>query len=86
MAKTMKNEHIVWAYAALEDGTGHVLIIGLTPTGIDYMRSEPGMSLVVDPPGRGFHMVRQVIVYTAQSKQELKDILKGAGVPVSEVN
>lgn len=82
----MKNEHIVWAYAERDDGAGQVLIVGVTDTGIDYMRAVHGQSLVIDPPGRGFANVTQVLVFTAKSKQELKDILRSSGVPVSEVN
>jgi hypothetical protein len=82
----IKNEHIVWAYAEREDGKGQVLIVGLTPTGIDYMKATFGQTLVINPPGRGFSNVTQVIVFTAASKAELKDILRQSGVTVSEVN
>lgn len=83
---TIKNEHIVLAYAERDDGAGQVLIVGVTATGIEYMRASQGQSLVINPPGRGFANVTQVLVYTAASKQELKDILRGAGIPVSEAN
>lgn len=82
----MKNEHIVWAYAEREDGQGQVVIVGLTPTGISHMQAVAGQSLVINPPGRGFSNVTQILVYTGESKAELKAILRGAGIPVSEVN
>lgn len=82
----MKNEHIVWAYAEREDGAGQVLIVGLTEKGIDYMKSTYGQTLVINPPGRGFANVTQVLTFMAASKDELKAILRQAGVVVSEVN
>jgi hypothetical protein len=82
----IKNEHIVWAYAERDDGAGQVLLVGLTPTGVAHMKSAPGQSLVINPPGRGFTNVTQVLVFMADSKDELKNILRGAGVPVSEVH
>lgn len=86
MTVKIKNEHIVWAYAEREDGKGQVLICGLTDTGIDYMKRTSGQTLVINPPGRGFSNVTQVVVFAAASKAELKAILQSAGVPVSEVN
>ncbi len=82
----MKNEHIVWAYADRTDGRGQVVIVGLTETGIEHMRSEFGQSLVIDPPGTGFANVTQILVFLGESKQQLKDLLRSAGVTVSEVN
>jgi len=82
---TIKNEHIVWAYAERQDGAGQVLIIGLTPTGIDYMKATYGQSLVIDPPGRGFSNVTQVLVFCEENKAALKETLRKAGVIVSEV-
>lgn len=83
---SIKNEHIVWAYAEREDGTGQVLIVGLTDVGIDYMKATFGQTLVINPPGRGFANVTQVLVFSAASKAELKALLQKAGVHVSEVN
>lgn len=83
---SIKNEHIVWAYAEREDGAGQVLIIGLTEMGIEYMKKEFGQSLVINPPGRGFSNVTQVLVFAGASKQELKDLLRKAGVVVSEAH
>lgn len=83
---TIKNEHIVWAYAERDDGAGQVLICGLTELGIAYMKKTYGQTLVINPPGKGFANVTQVVVFTAESKQALKDILRAANIPVSEVN
>lgn len=82
----VKNEHIVWAYADREDGEGQVVICGLTPIGIEYMKSTPGQTLVINPPGKGFMNVTQILVFTAANKAELKAILSSAGITVSEVN
>ncbi len=82
----MKNEHIVWAYAEREDGNGQVVIVGLTETGIHYMRQEFGQSLVIDPPGTGFVNVTQILVFLGESKQQLKDLLRSAGIAISEVH
>ena len=82
----MKNEHIVWAYADRTDGAGQVLIVGLTPTGIDYMKSKDGQSLVINPPGRGFSNITQVLVFMEKDKAAIKARLQQAGVIVSEVN
>lgn len=83
---SIKNEHIVWGYAEREDGAGQVLIVGVTDTGIAYMKATHGQTLVINPPGRGFSNVTQVVVFAAASKDELKGILRSAGVTVSEVN
>jgi len=79
----MTNEHIVWAYADRQDGAGQVVIVGLTDKGIEHMKGAPGESLVINPPGRGFSNVTQVIVFTAASKDELKGILRESGMVVS---
>jgi hypothetical protein len=83
---SIKNEHIVWGYAEREDGAGQVVIVGVTDTGIAHMKATHGQTLVINPPGTGFSNVTQIVVFAAASKAELKDILRSAGVPVSEVN
>lgn len=84
---TVKNEHIVWAYGEREDG-GQVLIVGLTDTGLEYLKAgqerEKG-TLVVNPPGRGFANVRQVILFHEKDKATLKQRLLESGLVVSEV-
>lgn len=82
----MKNEHIVWAYAEREDGAGQVVIVGLTDKGIGHMKRAAGETLVINPPGKGFSNVTQIVVFAAASKDELKGIIRQAGVVVSEVN
>lgn len=82
----IKNEHIVWAYAERNDGAGQVLIVGLTPTGIEYMQKEYGQSLVIDPPGRGFANVTQVLVFMEKDKASLKATLAQAGILISEAH
>lgn len=82
----MKNEHIVYAYSERQDGKGMVLIVGLTPSGCDYLKANPGMTLTVTHPGKSFVNVTDVVVFGAESKQAVKDILAKAGTIVSEVN
>lgn len=82
----IKNEHIVWGYAERADGTGQVVIVGLTDTGIAHMKATHGQTLVINPPMHEFANVTQILVFAAASKAELKAILRQAGVPVSEVN
>lgn len=82
----MKNEHIVYAYGERQDGKGKYLIVGLTPAGCDYLKANPGMTLNVTPPGSAFMDITDVVVFGAESKQAIKDLLAKAGTIVSEVN
>lgn len=85
----MKNEHIVWAYADRQDGSGQVLIIGITDTGLEFLKAGIGKdkkTLVVDPPGKGFANVTQVVVFNEKDKETLKQRLREANTIVSEVN
>lgn len=57
--KSLKNEHIVWAYAERKDGNGQVVIVGLTDTGLAYLRAGEGTdkkTLVINPPAKGNHV------------------------------
>ena len=83
---SIKNEHIVWAYADREDGNGQVVIVGLTDQGLQYLQSTPGQTLLVNPPGTGFTNVTQIIVFAEKDKATLKLRFNQAGVLVSEVN
>ena len=85
----MKNEHIVWAYADLDDGSGKVVVVGLTDEGLDYLRACEGTdkkTLVINPPSLGFANVKQIVVFNEKDKATLKARLREAGVTVSEVN
>jgi hypothetical protein len=85
----MKNEHIVWAYGEREDGSGQLLIVGLTDTGLKHLQAGSGRdkkTLVINPPGRGFANVTQVIVFHEKDKATLKQRFREANVLVSEVN
>lgn len=64
----IKNEHIVYAWAPREDGHGYVLIVGLTPKGCDYIKANPGMTLTIQHPHKGFIDVSDVVVFSAESK------------------
>lgn len=83
---TIKNEHIVWAYAEREDGKGQVVICGLTEQGLRYLRDTPGQTLLVNPPGKGFANVTQIVIFHEKDKATLKQRFREAGVIVSEVN
>ena len=80
----MKNEHIIYAYAPNTEKGGYVLIVGLTPAGCDYLKENPGMTLTVTQ--KRFTELTDVVVFSAESKQALKDILAKAGTIVSEVH
>jgi hypothetical protein len=86
---TMKNEHLVWAYAEREDGAGQVVIIGLTDEGLDFLRAGVGSAkktLLVNPPGKGFSNVTQIVFFHEKDKATLKQRLRESGHVVSEVN
>ena len=85
----MKNEHIVWAYAERTDGSGQVLIVGLTDVGLDYLRAGVGTekkTLVINPPGNGFANVTQVVVFNEKDKATLKQRLHEASILTSEAH
>ena len=85
----MKNEYIVWAYAERDDGTGQVLILGVTDQGLDLLRAGAGKdkkTLLVNPPGKGFSNVTQVVIFHEKDKATLKQRFQEANVIVSEVN
>ena len=83
---TVKNEHVVWAYA--EDAEGRqVVMFGITDTGLEYLKSEPGMSLYAQPPGgTKWRDVSNVIVFAAKDKAAIKALFRQTGMVVSEVN
>lgn len=83
---TIKNEHIVWAYADREDGAGQVVMCGLTDQGLAYLKHTPGQTLVIDPPGNGFANVTQIMVFHEKDKATLKQRFRESGKLVSEVN
>ena len=83
---SIKNEHILWAYADREDGAGKVVIIGLTEQGLKYLQDTPGQTLLANPPGNGFTNVTQIVVFHEKDKATLKERFRQSGVPVSEVN
>lgn len=83
---TIKNEHIVWAYADRADGEGQVVIVGLTEQGLAYLKNTPGQTLLVNPPASGFAKVTQIMVFHEKDKATLKERFRQAGVIVSEVN
>lgn len=85
----MKNEHIVWAYAEKDDKSGQVLILGLTDEGIAHLKRGEGTdkkTLVVNPPGKGFANIVQVVVFHEKDKATLKETLRKTGMVVSEAN
>lgn len=81
----MKNEHIVWAYADAADGSGKVVILGITDAGLEFLKAEPKQTLLANPPGLGFANVTQIVVFHEKDKATLKQRLAQAGA-VSEVH
>ena len=82
----VKNEHLVWAYGELTDGTGQVVLCGLTDQGLKYLKNYPGKTLLCNPPSNGFANVKQIIIFAEKDKATLKQRLRESGVLVSEVN
>jgi hypothetical protein len=83
---SIKNEHIVWAFG--QDGDGRdVVMVGLTDTGLEYLRTQPGMTLLVQPPeGIRFADVSHVVVFHEHTKETIKALLRKSGMVVSEAH
>jgi hypothetical protein len=85
----VKNEHIVWAYCDLDDGTGKVVIIGLTDAGIALLQSGTATdkkTLLANPPRAGFANVKQIVIFHEKDKETLKQRLRESGQLISEVH
>lgn len=83
---TIKNEHVVWAYG--DDGDGRrVVLFGITDTGLQYLKSEPGMTLFAQPPaGVKWSDVSNVIVFAAKDKAAIKALIRQTGMVISEAH
>jgi len=83
---TVKNEHVIWAYG--EDAEGRqVVMFGITEIGLEYLKSEPGMSLFAEPPtGTRWLDVSNVIVFAAKDKAAIKALIRQTGMVISEVH
>jgi hypothetical protein len=80
------NEHIVWAYGQDDEGR-QVVLIGLTDTGLTYLRTKPGMTLLVQPPaGIRFADVSHVVVFHGKTKDSIKALLRQSGMVISEAH
>lgn len=75
---TVKNEHIVYAYAPLLEGDGCLLLVGITDVGWDFLKRESGNFLKVTPPdGRQeFTSVTQTWIVRGKDKQDIHAMLK----------
>jgi hypothetical protein len=85
----IKNEHIVWGIGELDEGKGQVLMIGVTDTGLEYLRAGVGKekkTLLLNPPPPGFSNVTQVIVFHEKDKATVKQRFAEAFDIVSERN
>jgi hypothetical protein len=82
----IKNEHVVWAYG--DDAEGRrVVIFGITDTGLEYLKAEPGKTLFAAPPVNvKWTDVSNVIVFAAKDKAAIKALLRQTGMVISEVN
>ncbi len=82
----MKNEHVIWAYGQDADGR-QVVIFGITDTGLQYLKSEPGMTLFAQPPaGVQWTDVSNVIVFAAKDKAAIKALIRQTGMVISEAH
>lgn len=83
---TIKNEHVVWAYG--DDAEGRrVVMFGITDTGLEYLKSEPGMTLFAQPPQNvKWADVSNVIVFAAKDKVAIKALLRQTGMVISEAH
>lgn len=82
----IKNEHIVWAYGK-DDADRQVVLIGLTDTGLEYLRTRPGMTLLAQPPaGITFADVSHVVVFHEKTKDAIKALLRQSGMVISEAH
>jgi len=80
----MKNEHLVWAYGQDNDGR-QVVLMGVTATGLEYLRASPGMTLTAQPPdGMTFADVSHVLVFHAATKDAIKALIRQSGMVISE--
>ncbi len=81
-----KNEHIVWAYGKDDHGR-EVVLIGLTEIGLTYLREQPGMTLLAQPPpGIRFADVSHVVVFHEKTKAAIKEVLRASGMVISEAH
>ena len=82
----VKNEHLVWCYGTDDEGR-QVVIIGLTTTGLDYLRERPGMTLTAQPlAGVKFADVSQVVMFHGATKETIKSMIRASGMVVSEAH
>lgn len=82
----MKNEHVIWGYGKDRDGR-QVVMFGITDIGLEYLTSEPGMTLTAEPPsGMKFADVSHVVVFWAPSKADIKRLFELAGMVTMEAN
>lgn len=83
---SIKNEHVVWAYG--DDAEGRrVVMFGITDTGLEYLKSQPGMTLFAQPPaGITWADVSNVIVFAAKDKAAIKALIRQTGMVVSEAH
>ncbi len=83
-ADSIKNEHIIYAYGEKMDGTGFVLIVGITDQGIDYLREKK--TLLVNPPSEAFEKVTNVVIFHESDKATLKQRLRETGMAINETD
>lgn len=87
---TVKNQHIVYAYARLLNGRC-LLLVGITDYGWEYLKKEPGNFLTVTPPpGKEFADVVETWIVRGKDKKEIRDmvfkIAKQVGVDLHEAH
>lgn len=87
----MKNEHIVYAYAPILERNGHLLLVGITDVGWEYLKKEGGNYLHATPPSGQF-IVNDVWIVRGKDKEDIKNMIKmvgeqlGVDVTISEAH
>lgn len=86
---TMKNEHIIYAYAPILGGS-NLLLVGITDIGWEYLKQESGNFLQASPPNGEFSNVQQVWIVRGKDKAEIRAMMYAAarnmGVPLTDVH
>lgn len=71
---SIKNEHIVYAYAPLISGS-NLLLVGITDIGWEYLGEESGNFLKASSPTLEFKDVKEVWIVRAKDKREIREML-----------
>jgi hypothetical protein len=76
-----KNEHLIWALGEKSDGSGFVLVIGITDMGMKTLIDR--LTLLVNPP-KGMQPITNVVFFHEKDKETLRLRFQETGVPIRE--